>query len=286
MAKTTSITDLFIFPVKSLRGIAVKEALLTPTGLQWDRHWMIVKPNGGFITQRQFPQMVLIHTAITKELLVLSKQGMPDISIPLQANQKQSSQPFTATVWRDECEVVDEGEAVSHWLSEAIGTPKPVRLVRMADNRQRPQSKPELLGANTTTEFADAAPYLVCNQNSLRAVNHSLLANKHEAVTIEHFRPNIVINAIDAFAEHKVASLENDHYQFKHCYPCQRCVVPTINIETGIRHPQQQPFSLVSDLNSMPDNPKAPAFGENAILITGENQKITIGDQLTVNYKE
>jgi len=277
-----TVTQLFLYPVKSLRGMEVKEATLSKTGFQWDRHWMIVKPDGGFITQRQFPQMVLINTAIDSNTLTLSKPGMPDCVINL--NEAMHSEVFTAKVWKDYCEVVDEGENVSEWLTKAIGTPKPLRLVRMADGHQRPQSKPDLLGKKTTTLFADAAPYLICNQQSLNAINQSLSNKNLSSVTIEHFRPNIVINGIEAFREHAITQLEHEYYQLKHCYPCQRCVVPTIDIETGKRHPQQQPFSLISELNSMPDNTQAPAFGENAILLTGENQVIKIGDQLNSLY--
>ncbi|MGH1441510.1 MAG: MOSC domain-containing protein [Cellvibrionaceae bacterium] len=278
-----TITQLFVFPVKSLRGIAIQDATLSPTGFKWDRHWMIVKPDGGFISQRQFPQMVLIKTKIENEQLILSKVGMSDFHLDL--NQHNDSPVFTGKVWKDYCDVVDEGEDSSQWLTEAIGAPTPLRLVRMADGHQRPQSKPELLGEATTTKFADAAPFLVCNQASLDALNQSMVRNDFSPVTMEHFRPNIVIEGVGAFEEHQIKAIEHKQYQLKHCYPCQRCAVPTIDITKGQRHPQQQPFSLISELNSMPENAKAPAFGENAILIQGNNQTIRVGDQLKEVYE-
>jgi uncharacterized protein YcbX len=61
--------------------------------------------------------------------------------------------------------------------------------------------------------------------------------------------------------------------------------MPTVDITTGLRHPKQQPFTLISDINAMSDNPKAPAFGENAILLTGENNIIHVGDKLSVNLR-
>jgi len=279
-----TITQLFVFPVKSLRGIATQDATLGPTGFKWDRHWMIVKPDGGFITQRQFPQMVLIATKIKNEQLILSKEGMADFHLDL--NKRNNNPGFTGKVWKDYCEVVDEGEDASLWLTEAIGASISLRLVRMADGHQRPQSKPELLGETTTTEFADAAPYLICNQASLDALNQSMVKNDFSPVTMEHFRPNIVIEGLGAFDEHQIKTLENEQYHLKHCYPCQRCAVPTIDIIKGQRHPQQQPFSLISELNAMPENSKAPAFGENAILLKGKNQTIQVGDQLKGIYED
>ncbi|MGH1487631.1 MAG: MOSC domain-containing protein [Cellvibrionaceae bacterium] len=278
---TVDITQLFLFPVKSLRGIQVNAATLTNTGFMYDRYWMIVKPDGGFITQRQFPKMVLINTILTKDFLILSKDGIPDLFIPLQFQQKEPNS-FTAKIWKDTCQVIDEGADASQWLSKAIGTPKPVRLVRMKRNTKRTQSKAHLLGDQTHTVFADAAPYLICNEASLHAVNNSLTKNGFDQVTMERFRPNIVIKGLAAFAEHNVKQLAHQHYQFKHCYPCQRCIIPTIDIETANRHPQQQPFTLISDLNAMPENPKAPAFGENAILEYGEDTILSVGDTLDV----
>ncbi len=282
MSLSVNITELYVFPVKSLRGIPINQGELTPTGLKWDRYWMVVKPDGGFITQRQFPQMVLIQTKLTDDSLILSKTGMDDLIIPF-IQSINSDSHFTAKIWKDNCQVNDEGKVASDWLTEAIGSSKPLRLVRMANQHKRPQSKPDLLGGTTHTFFADAAPYLVCNTSSLQALNDSLVEKDIRPVTIEHFRPNIVIEGLGAFDEHNINNLVHRSYQLKLCYPCQRCVIPTIDILSGTRHPQQQPFSLLAELNSMPDNKKAPAFGENGILESSENALIRVGDQLTAS---
>ena len=283
MAKmTVEISQLFLYPVKSLRGIHLHSATLMKTGFMHDRYWMLVKPDGGFISQRQYPEMVLIKTALTQDYLVLSKDGMADLLIPLQF-QNTEADSFSATIWKDTCHVIDEGETASQWLSSAIGARKsvrPVRLVRMKPNTKRTQSKAQLLGDHTHTLFADAAPYLICNEASLQAVNHSLSNKGLGTVSMEHFRPNIVTKGLKAFTEHTVEQLSHQHCRFTHCYPCQRCIIPTIDIETGIRHPQQQPFTLISELNAMPENPKAPAFGENAILEYGEGKTLSVGDTL------
>lgn len=293
---TIEISQLFIFPVKSLRGIAVNNAELTATGFKWDRHWMIVKPDGGFITQRQFPHMVLIHTQLTADAVVLSKTGMNDLIIPFTApssttpSSKTSDEKetraviteavFDAIIWKDNCKVIDEGESASNWITEAINAPKALRIVRMASGHKRPQSKPALLGDATHTLFSDAAPILVCNNNSLKSLNTSLTKQQFDPVVMENFRPNIVLNGLDAFDEHNNKGLYNEYYELTHCYPCQRCIVPTINIHTGTRHPKQEPFSLLAKLNAMPDNNKAPAFGENTIVTKGIGELVSVGDQL------
>ncbi len=277
------VSELYLYPVKSLRGFQLQQAVLTNQGLAFDRFWMVIDENNRFITQRKLAAMVLIHTTLSEGQLILSKPSDSDLgSLIINAHQAPDSDPFTATVWKDECLVIDEGDEASQWITQAIGSTQTLRLVRMAE-QPRSQSKPELLGAHTSTLFADAAPFLVANTASLTAVNNNLQQHSYDSVTMEHFRPNIVITGIDAFVEHQINTLTHDHYELSHCYPCQRCIIPTINPDTAEKHPKQQPFSLISDINAMPNNPKAPAFGENAILVHGEGHSISIGDTLTIN---
>ncbi len=272
------LTGLYLYPVKSLPGIALTEAYATAQGLSVtiadqqirDRQWMIIKPNGQFVTQRQMPGMALINVALSNAGLVLSKAGLPDCIVPY--TMPADASEGEAVVWQDTCNTCSESNDVNQWITQALGAKEPLRLVRMANHSLRPQSKPELLGKDTHTHFADAAPYLVANQASLNAVNSELKALGECAIDMRRFRPNLVIDGLPAFAEHNL----NDtliHYRdgsvlFRLCYPCQRCVITTIDPDTAIRHPRQQPFKLVTRLNPMPDNPKAPAFGVNATLVS------------------
>jgi uncharacterized protein YcbX len=276
------ISQLFIYPVKSLRGFSVQTATLTPQGLQYDRQWMIINENNTFVTQRKMPHMVLIHTRIEKNRLVLSVPSKPQLPpLTIDMLSPPTSPAIEATVWKDTCSVIDEGKTASDWLHRALGNTKhTLRLVRMA-TVPRPQSQPHLLGKHTHTYFADAAPFLITNTASLKRVNQQLQAANYDTVPMENFRPNIVITGLDAFQEHAIEQLHHADYQLKHCYPCQRCIMPTINIDTGERHPQQQPFSCIADINAMPNNAKAPAFGENAILLNGDASTIRVGDTLT-----
>lgn len=273
------LSALALYPVKSLRGFSLDSALLTPYGLQWDRYWMIINEANRFISQRQIAAMVLIKTRLTQSHLILSKEGMDDLNIALSFSG--SEEPISATVWKDECQVISEGEQASQWLGQALSSSVKLRLVRMANKHQRPQSKPDLLGASTTTHFADAAPFLICNPSSLEALNQGLLAQGEQPAIMEQFRPNIVLSGLEPFAEHDIQELGNKDYGFKLCYPCQRCAIPTINVETAIKDPHQQPFRRLAEINPMPDNPKAPAFGENAILLSGANQTISVNDRLS-----
>ena len=280
------INELYIYPVKSLRGIPVEKAELTPLGLRFDRHWMIIDDNNQFVTQRKHPNMVLIKTRLSDNFLHLSKQGMPEVQIPLTPTSS-NKQAISATIWRDECQVIDEGKEFGFWITKALDSKKPLRLVRMAPNKQRPQSQGERFGNENTTQFSDAVSYLICHQSSLNVLNDALIEKDFEPSSIEQFRPNIVLentnNELNAFQEHHVTSFNHTNYSLVSRDPCQRCIMPTVNIQTGEKHPKQEPYKTRVTLNPMPDNPKAPAFGQNATLAPESNgQIITIGDNINV----
>lgn len=273
-----TITDLWLYPVKSLRGYRVKSATLTSLGFEWDRHWMLIDEKGRFLTQRKNPKMVFITTALTDSHLVLSKQGMQDCTVPLRYPKTSSGK--TASIWKDSCEVIFEDDTVNTWLQDALETTEKLFLVRMKKGTQRTQSKAHLLGENTRTLFADAAPFLIANTASLDLINQILLTKGMEKVSMEQFRPNIIIDGIDAFEEHHIKRLKHTLYTLEHCYPCQRCIMPTINLTTAQAHTAQEPFMTLMGINTMPGDAKAPAFGENGILTKGENKSITVGDTL------
>lgn len=279
------VSQLFIYPVKSLRGISVEQSALTPLGLIYDRHWMVIDDKNQFVTMRKYPFMTRIHTQIKADCLILSTKGMPNMLVPLVSNETSITlnRIFKAVVWNDECDVVDEGTAVGEWLTKALVSNKPLRLVKMAENRKRPQSKPERFG-NSTTQFSDASAYLLCNQASLNALNRYLEDQHFPAVEMQRFRPNIVVSGetFPAFVEHQMGgcTLKHTDYQFTICDPCQRCIVPNIDIKTGIKDSKQQPYKSLVTLNPMPENPKAAAFGQNVVLKKGEQALVQLDDEL------
>jgi uncharacterized protein YcbX len=208
--------------------------------------------------------------------------GHGSISVPY---ERYAGERVTTRIWKDDCETVDQGREISAWLTQALESETPLRLLTMAPGFIRPLHKSPLLGEGTTTGFADAAPLLVANESSLAELNARLESNSLPAVPMNRFRPNIVIKGIEAFAEHRLDSLAAPAYQLDMRYPCQRCVVTTIDQETAARHPQGQPGKTLGEINPMPGSKRAPAFGENAVLAHGNLQKIAVGDQLRVVFR-
>jgi uncharacterized protein YcbX len=271
------VTGVFIYPVKSLRGIAVNSAQLTALGCRHDRQWMLVSADGRFLTQREWPRMALIQTRLGSTGVELSLQGHGNIQVPFKQRQGRS---ISTSVWGDAVETTDQGDEVSAWLGQALAMPEAPRLVRMRESYQRPQRRPERYGPDTTTVFADGAPYLVANQASLEALNRELLKRGHAAVPMDRFRANIVVAGLPAFAEHQHALLEGPGYQLDLRYPCERCSVTTVDQALGIADEGQQPWRTLREINPMPNNARAAAFAQNSVLSGGAGASVRVGDKL------
>ncbi|HET6565676.1 MAG TPA: MOSC N-terminal beta barrel domain-containing protein [Xanthomonadales bacterium] len=272
------VTGLNIYPVKSLRGISLQEAVLTTQGLQHDRRWMVVRESGKFVTQRDISTLALIETHLEEDGVVLSRDGFGSKQLLF---SHRAGAAISSKVWKDEVETTDEGDEVAAWLTAATQSKHPLRMVRMAAGFTRQHSAAGRFGAENATVFADASPYLLANQQSLEALNVELQARGHAAVPMNRFRANIVVSGMAAFSEHQTGSLGNEHYAFGLRDACERCVVPTIDQETAERNPQHEPFKTLTDINPMP-NAKAPAFAENSILLHGAGQLVRVGDKLQV----
>lgn len=280
------VTDLFIYPVKSLRGIALSQSSLTYTGLLHDRRWMIVRAdNGQFVTQRQLPKMALIATALDEYHLHLKSPELmpsaPSVQIPIEL---PNGHEMKAQVWRDECRVVDAGDEVGQWLSQALASPKPLRLVAMAPDFKRLQSQAHRFGDQAAI-FADAAPFLFANRDSLEVLNQRLVAEDKPTAVIEQFRPNIVVAGLEPFSEHDYKRIHSSggEYTLQLHDRCERCSMISVNPKTGERYPEQEPYKTLALYNAMPDKPQAAAFGENASLMRGDGQNIGVGDWLSID---
>lgn len=275
---TITVSELVIYPVKSLRGISLKSALLTTQGLQHDRRWMVVRDNGRFVTQRDLATLALIETRLVADGVVLSREGYGSV---LLAFDRPAGTSITSKVWGDTVETSDEGDEISAWLTAATESRQTLRIVRMAAGFSRQHKDADRFGKDNATQFADASPYLLANQQSLDALNAELQSRGHAELPMNRFRANIVVTGLPAFSERNVDSLGNAQYAFGLRDACERCVVPTIDQETAIKDPQHEPFKTLTDINPMPGK-RAPAFAENSVLQRGDGQLIRVGDELQI----
>jgi hypothetical protein len=220
-----TIASLFVYPVKSCRGIAVQQAQLTPRGLQYDREWMVVSPDGRFVTQREEPRLALVGTALQEHHLALSAPGLPQLAMPLQRSADGAS--VAVTVWRDRVYAFDEGPAAAGWFSEYLR--RDVRLVRFDDARPRPTDPAWSLGLAGASAFADGYPVLVLSRASLDDLNSRL----PQPLSVDRFRPNVYLGGCAPYAEDSIGALESQHIRLRIVKPCTRCVITTTDQATG-----------------------------------------------------
>ncbi len=269
-----TITSLHIYPVKSCRGIALTNARLGATGLVDDRHWMLVRPNGRFVTQRELPRMALIGTSIDDAALSLSAPGRGDLVIPRDAGDDL----LAVTVWKFNGRGVDCGEAAARWCSEFLETP--LRLVRFDPDMPRECDPEWTAGARAITEFADGFPMLVISRASLADLNSRL----PKALPMERFRPNIVIDGVDAYDEDRIHELRAGDVVLRIVKPCTRCAITTTDQERGERD-GEEPLATLRTYR-FDARLRGVLFGQNVIATQGGGATLRAGQTLDIVWKQ
>jgi uncharacterized protein len=208
----SEIVELRIYPIKSCRGLSIPSAQLTTSGLHLDRQWMFVDEDNKFVTIRQKPQMTLVNTSIdsVNEQLVITigDDNTKQISVPLYPTQdwlKQNAKPVIVNIWEYDTEAyMFTDSKIQELFREFIGEGKPVSLV-MKDPHVpricRGNGAPDILGRKATVNFPDVLPLQIASASSLAELNGRLANKGHGAITVERFRPNIIIKGGEPWSE-------------------------------------------------------------------------------------
>jgi uncharacterized protein len=278
-----TIARLRIYPVKSLGGIERHSAVLEATGLQWDRHWMVVDAEGVFVSQRELARMALVQPELRESSLVLQAPGMTTLELPLLALGAVRQ----VEVWDDTVAALDMGDAAAHWLQQSLGTTG-LRLVRFDPAAQRACSRKWTQGLAAHTQFADGYPVLVCTSAALDGLNARLAAQGEAAVGIERFRPNIVLEGALAHDEDhwsEMDVLDAQHQVLaglRMVKPCARCPIPDIDPATAASHP-----AVGDALRAYRQDARvngAVTFGMNAIVTQGAGVALQVGQRVQASY--
>ena len=277
------ITDLFIYPVKSLKGISLNKSETALRGLKFDREWMITNSDYEFITQREIESMATIEVSISSDTLMLSSKNNTQYTIPLDSNK---SEPIQASVWGDKCDAYDEGDGASLWLTNVLGQykGKSLRLVRFAKQGVRPVPSKYLDGREAQSAFSDQFPYLITSWESLEKLNKGLIKNGSQVAKMNRFRPNIVVKGIKDLEKKTSHNFlcQKSGYSFGLRKPCKRCKIITINQEDGEIDNPKEPLSTLASL-SFSDEINGAFFGQNAILLSTKNYTLKVGDEFLIS---
>lgn len=258
------ISELFIYPIKSLGGISLDHARVTDRGFEHDRRWMLVDPNHVFMTQRELPVMALVRVSLGQDGLHVSSRLHPDpLFIPYRPVSDETAE---VRVWDDVCGARFVSAEADDWFSSALG--RPCRLVYMPDEILRVTDQ-KYAPPGSITSWADAFPFLLIGQASLDDLNSRL----SEALPMNRFRPNIVFTGGAPFFEDSLLDFSVGQVQFRGVKLCARCPIPTTDQETGLRG--KEPLRTLTGYRFR--NNKV-LFGQN--LVHRGVGEIAVGDEL------
>jgi len=263
---TLTLSEIWIYPIKSLGGIRLSKSQVMPKGLLYDRRWMLIDEAGIFITQRAHSNMAFFKLSLAGEQFTVNFKGD---YIHLPSGAPVSQVPITATIWDDTIEVHEVLGEYSRWFSQRLGMN--CRLVYF------PEENPRLVEEkyrieNDSVSLADGYPFLIIGQSSLDDLN----ARLENPVPMNRFRPNFVFTGGKPYEEDQWRNFTIGKNRFAGVKPCGRCALPTVNQETAERGAEP-----LATLNSYRRVDNKVYFGQNLLAIDGyeihEGDKIELG---------
>lgn len=262
------LSEINIYPVKSLGGISLKSSVVEERGLKYDRRWLLVDENGIFMTQRDFPQMALIDLSLSENNIIAKHKvdnSSPAISIPLKFF---SDERIDIVIWEDKCKAVHISKEFDDWFSNALKSK--CRLVFMPDDEKRIVEK-KFITEDKIVSFADAYPFLIVGQSSLDELNLRLDVK----LPMNRFRTNFVFTGGKPFEEDEWRDFSIGKVKFRALKPCARCVITTTDQETAIRY--SEPLKTLATFRKSGNK---VLFGMN--LVADTNGTVNVSDKINL----
>ncbi len=264
------VSGIYVYPIKSLGGFAVKQADVTDRGFKYDRRWMLVDENNKFLSQRTVREMSLLQTELNGESLIVFNKINPAerIEIPL---TPETGEFKNTIVWDDEVNVSIYKNEINEWFSDQLKTR--CKLVYMPDETERKVDK-NFAANNEITSLSDGYPFLIVGEESLNLLNSKL----ETPLPMNRFRPNLVFTGGEAHDEDTWKQFKINDIHFKLVKACARCVITTVNQETGLQG--AEPLKTLSTYRRTENN--KVMFGMNllhkgkGVVCVGEEIKIDL----------
>lgn len=263
------VSSLWIHPVKSCQAVALDRVELEEMGFRHDRRWMIVDPDGRFVTQRERPELATVSVTVWGDHVALAAHGHASLALPLAPGPSAPSREVT--VWHDTVDARRASPDASLWLRSALGLDGDI--VWMPPGRVRPVD-PTYARAGDRVGFADGFPLLLTSESSLAALNARLA----EPVPMERFRPNVVVADGEAFEEDRWSAFRLGIVRCRAVKPCARCVIVNTDPRTGERGPE--PLKTLSGFRARESK---VFFGQNIVHVRESiGQWVFVGDEVSV----
>ncbi|XP_042333107.1 mitochondrial amidoxime reducing component 2-like [Sceloporus undulatus] len=228
-----TVSGLFVYPVKSCRGLAVQSAQVTPLGLRsgdlGDRCWLVIKEDGHMVTARQEPRLVLISITNENGYLILSAPEMKDLHVPATLSNKNPVQ--NCRIFGFDIQGRDCGDEAAKWITAFLKS-EPYRLVHFEPNMSPRNANDliELFRPSDKIAYPDCSPIMVLSEASLEELNSRL----EKKVQIRNFRPNILVTGCGPHEEDTWDEIVIGDVEMKGALACPRCIFTTVDPDTGI----------------------------------------------------
>lgn len=269
-----TLSEIWIYPIKSLGGIPLTEAKVEPRGLQYDRRWMLVDDTGRFVSQREIPHMALLGTAVEPPYLTVFWRNNPSekIQIPLEA-PVGDLEKLQVQIWSDKCPARVLPKEINDWFSENLE--QNLRLVFMPDTTRRPADG-RYAPKGHHVSFADGFPILLIGQATLDDLNSRLA----QPLPMNRFRPNFVFTGGQPFEEDTWGQFTISQQQFLCVKPCARCIIPTTDQKTATR--AAEPLKTLATFRKVGNK---ILFGQNVVWLgpaqDGVGERVRVSELIT-----
>ena len=257
------LTQIWLYPIKSLGGISLLNAQVLGKGLRFDRRRMLVDEDNTAITQRAHPKMALFKTSISNEQLYV-KFGEDSLKISLK--EQDLSRPMDVTIWNDKVKAFEVGSIQSGWFSEMLGFR--CKLVFFPEENERPVDQRYHVN-NEDVSLADAYPFMIIGQSSLDDLNSKL----QEPIPMNRFRPNFVFEGGEPYEEDQWRNFSIGDVRFVGVKRCDRCIMPTINQDTA-----EKGMEPLKTLASYRKRDNKIYFGQNLVAL--DENVVNVGDRI------
>lgn len=223
MPTSVTLTELWIYPIKSLPGLSVDRLSFDSAGPVDDRRWMLVDDKGRFVSQRGMPRLANFRLAVDDDGYRVTAPDGDSVVVP---RLSDDGEPVTVTVWKDTVDAFEVGSQWSRWFSDKLD--QPVRLVQIGTTSARRIGDPQA-SDHERVGFADGYPLLVCSEASLAELNQVADLN----LDMRRFRPNVVVRGLEPRSELMLGRLTVSSGRIDLVKPCTRCNIPAIDPDTA-----------------------------------------------------
>jgi len=263
------LSEINIYPIKSLGGISLKTSIVENRGLQFDRRWMLVNERNEFLTQRDFPKMATVDVEIIKDGLRVSS-GIETLNISFEPDVDETA---NVKIWSSRCRARVYEIKINEWFSDVLETN--CRLVLMPEETRRKVNYFYAVHRDDTVSFADGYPFLLIGEKSLTELNSRL----DTPVPMNRFRPNFVVSGSVAFAEDGWKKIKIGSVVFHVVKPCGRCVITTIDQRIGEKQSVEPLKTLATYRIPKRSVKKKILFGQ-FLIAEKDGDVLNVGDEI------